>query len=108
MPRVLSSGWEREKLEGEAFLEVHAKPKTWGEARSLFVARVASVLSYPQDSKEWPEKRTDLRKDFFNLHRRAVRQEWIDRVHGEVWGLTPLGLARLQGKPPRPEDMVPS
>ena len=108
MPRAPPSGWEQQKVEEEIFLEFHVKPKLWGEARLHFVKRLASRVGYPRDRGQLPEKKErDLRRNFFNLHRRAIRNEWIRKVD-RAWELAPLGLAHLQGRPVRPDDFVAS
>src|SRR2546422_7046174 len=102
MPRTPILGGEEGRLARKTFLELHMiTPRTWGDARDAFTTELASRLHYGRESTEWPSLRDKLHRSFSNIHRQAVRMNWIEKVP-DGWRLTDLGVSLQRGRAMRP------
>src|SRR2546427_1751405 len=81
MPRRPILGGDEGKLAKTTFLELHIiTPRTWADARDTFTTELASRLHYDRASTSWPTLEDKLQSSFSNIHRQAVRMNWIERV----------------------------
>lgn len=100
MPRRPILSGDDGRLAKKTFLELHIPPMTWADARDAFTTKLASRLNYSRESTVWPSLEHNLHRSFSNIHRQAVRVNWIDKVP-DGWRLTDLGVSFLRGGPIR-------
>lgn len=101
MPRRPILGGDAGRLARKTFLELHITPRTWADARDAFTNELVSRLHYDRGSAKWPTLADNLRRSFSNIHRQAVRMNWIEKVP-DGRRLTDLGVSLLRGGPMRP------
>src|SRR5438552_18639183 len=81
MPRRPILGGQEGRLAKKTFLELHfITPRTWADARNAFTTELASRLHHARESTEWPSLEDNLQRPFSNIHRQAVRMNWIELV----------------------------